>query len=75
MSVVRMVLGYVLVVCLCIVGFFLIIVSWNAFFPAHIEQDWHAVVLGAVFLASGIGVLSTAYVFEKRLRRKQSDNS
>ncbi len=69
MSVVRVILPYALIVCLVLVGTWLIMLSM-AFFRALIERDWQAVASQAGFFASGIGTWIIADMIERKVRRK-----
>jgi len=66
----RLILGYVLIVFLCLLGFYLLGASMMAFFPPHAERNWQFIVIGIVFLSLGISVWVGANILSRTLRRK-----
>ncbi len=69
MSVVRVILPYALIVCLVLVGTWLIMLGM-AFIPALIERDWQAVASRAAFFASGVGMWIIADMIERKVRQE-----
>jgi hypothetical protein len=74
MSVVRVMLGYVLIFCLVLVGTLLVMLGM-AFVTALLWKDWHTAALRVGFLASGIGMWVIADLIERKIRQKRPDTS